>query len=322
MENARPDEFIKKVLSYPLPPPKQETNCVFHFLNSCEDRNDLIVFKNGKTSYMLSPGSNGLRHLADGDAHPRLLNLVCSAKAPEIHEAARDDPFKVIDLDQEHDRPLVVQVNSARDGKSTIEATFVPLGSLMRLDGGPKSEMESTGFFLLMNVSTKPYSLWVVFDHFGMDQSYTFGQRDFATSWRRSPFQGSSVPATNATNEHTSDKIAVLKDCTCLRDDDGYVYEISPVRPNVEQSTSSSQIATQDCPVQPFDLALLESDITEWNPKTGLDFGSVIDCVVKTSVWLGPSLRAAPCRVFVSDRQKGPLKRPKVDLEEFILGEG
>lgn len=151
---------------------------------------------------------------------------------------------------------------------------YARLGWLVRQDLQTKSRM-TTNYILLLNVTTEPPSLWLVYDYLMLDE-----EKDDSLS--------RSLRQIYNDYEHTA----------WYHGRHSLLENGSPQK-NIFSSESRSSVTGFLGAPQPFDLAMISEDIrADWEHcvSLGLDRTSMQNCMAHKTFVLGPELRAVPSR--------------------------
>ncbi len=160
-------EFVKKLLSF-----KPDDLAMHDFLQDAQLKPDeqIHLFSTATKRYILKQHGHTFEH--DGGMLISRLNLVCNdwnyAHDLGAREVSRD---KTQNAGMSTTLTLGTDLDLQKLEDTTIAMTFVSLGSLVEIpkgstsDGG-KLERCITNYVVLLNVSTKPMSLWLAYDYY------------------------------------------------------------------------------------------------------------------------------------------------------------
>lgn len=238
---------------------------------------------------------------------------------------------------------------------SSIEAVFVPLGWLAEMekevpDNGYE-QYRTTHYVVLWNLSTKPYSLWIVYDYYYED-GMEYGDNHLTDQGLHNKINCGNEQAWYLT-EHKYDDNEVPEPGKSIANELLVLHSLKtglddPIPPSEDgedlqkkqQRYHDHMLAVRQArakyhkpsridgtPIKhaepdftflglttPFDFACLASDIALWRGEGGIDARHVMDCVAKTHACLGSTLRATPAR----SSEEGE----RVEFERVLWGKG
>lgn len=257
-KSTPPEDFIQGLLNHDL---RSET--IFDVLYDGDFDGEVCVLRDKNTLYTMVPAFGGLDHdylTSDEDQDSR----TCFCRLDFKRQG-----FKA-ECSVEYD-----------------EATcyYVRLGWLVEQDVSNKSRI-TTNYVLLLNVTTKPTSLWLAFDYLGSDENGDDQVRKLRKNYNDSEYYAWYHGRPNIL-DYNSGPSGVNTSTDNLRrlKTNGGGYLGVP---------------------KPFDLAMMSQDIKkDWKGRvsSGLDSEKVLECMNQTGKVFGETLRALPRKLTWSTGQ-------------------
>ncbi|KAL8750950.1 MAG: hypothetical protein Q9184_006236 [Pyrenodesmia sp. 2 TL-2023] len=325
------------------------------FVDKCE----IIVVENETKRYTLVPDRSLLEHEEDGNPGCDFFTITWTRGSDPDEttpifqyagDGADDSRVPVITApDGPH-----VQVFSMRSEalQPPLPCVFVALGWLREKDMGAEERMQTTYYVVLLNLSTNPVSVWLLFDyHLEEDDGFPLRWTNrlgnyHNRGWVREFQEGKLLPKLD---DHfpapTGDINRVrqfLTQHSNLKAPFDHPNELGakPMPqangfhkrdPNASFSQGSTLVGDTDdhVPVRAdklgkdatgyfglprHDLALLAPDINSWSSQ-GFPAEQVITCLRGSHVHLGSTLRAQTA----TDEQVGSIQQSRVSFQHLVL---
>ncbi|KAL8918616.1 MAG: hypothetical protein Q9208_007260 [Pyrenodesmia sp. 3 TL-2023] len=314
---------------------------------------EIIVFKTETKRYTLVPSRDLLVHENNGDPGYDLFTITWNPEADPhettpifkyVHDGVDDSPVpRVTDPDPSKSRLFSME---AKVSGAFLPCIFVALGWLREKDvaiPGPVSEgrTQTTYYVVLLNLSTDPVSVWLMFDYHIEDEDgdcfrWTNRLGDYHNHLCPSEFQnGMRLPRREDRFPPTpTENVTSLRDFfrqgSNLDNRDKSISQgngFDKRDPSAAFSQGSNQVddAVNHVPADKLgkddtgyfglprqDLALLAPDIMAWSDQ-GFPAEQVITCLRGSHVHLGSSLRAQTA----TDEQVDRIKQNRISFKHL-----
>ena len=296
-----PGAFIKNLFSL-------EGERIFHALYFDSVRGEVCIYEDENAKYTLLHSLDLLDHNSDEELDE---DFRCLVYAPDPENGAKRVPFHCYeDLQSYH-------AHSPESHKLVL-AKFVPLGCIQKRSLEANKDQKSkrtTNYVLLWNVSTKPHSLWICYDYYTRDdEGYLRRGRLGKPTYYDEDYDDMYGPQTNAfdleTNLESDESASQTLSYEDVFSDENYCRDEADDYELLRQASPTTPLDSRNTPGEgrkanpgyfgansPFDLAVLASDINEWNGEAGLERDSMYKCLETLRFRLGDTLRA---RTWVS----------------------
>lgn len=297
----------------------------------------VCVFQNKTKKYTLQPSEQGLQHENDYSPIWHRLTIVSDPEsdanstqryeyASESEDDVAGDPEPLID-NLEH--PVAFAMKPSRTeglDQELEECVFIALGWLVEheaLAGRTESKKRTTNYMVLLNLSTNPISVWLIYDYHMQDFVETWyrwtnrlgdyhnglminrGEERFVSEVQ-DEFEVVDDSRKNARLDNFQKLYTNIEE---MRPKDG--FPLSPL-PSSHSPTSTTDDTKGYFGLPPFDFALLASDIDAWSVN-GLDQKHVKQCLDGSSVRLGSSLRVKTA----NEKQTNSLCKERIDISNL-----
>lgn len=266
----------------------------------------IYVLKNKNKNYTLHPTNLALRHHDHDDPGMRFF-VITSLKA--AHDQRHDQGFrhckccaKTAD-DRAHvrQRRQVFALKPAEKGLPLFKCVFIALGWLVENEKEEHGTKKSaTNYVVLLNLSTQPTSLWLLYDYHMWDE-----MEDKVYWTNRLEYPYNKLFYQDRTEERLMSEIQDEFDVGDGPETSAEPFNFRAYYTNRPEETSckaadndqhNRSYETDDCKKgyfslpRRFDLALLASDVEKWS-SDGIDPTHVKRCLESSSVCYGESLR-------------------------------
>lgn len=141
-------------------------------------KSEICILKNGNKFYTLKPSIDTLEHLDDDNEDDTGLFTLIADPTSDPDQTCRyeyqfDDVPDITDVHIDHlQAPEVFSIKSSnKSANQLVECVFVALGWLAEheivetRDSKTQDKMRTTNYVVLLNLSTKPTSIWLVYDY-------------------------------------------------------------------------------------------------------------------------------------------------------------
>ena len=298
-----PGAFIKNLLSL-------EGERIFYALYFSSVQGEVCIYNDGNAKYTLLHSLDLLDHNRGEEQDE---DFRCLVYAPDPKYEAKRVPFHCYeDLQSYHAH--------SHESHKLVLAKFVPLGCTQKrsLEAGKDQESkQTTNYVLLWNIATKPHSLWICYDYYTEDvegyrrrrqlgkPTYYDEAYDLEYGPQTTPFDLEADLESDERPSQTFSHRDVSSDGYWRDDANDYELwqEVSLAEPLPHCDTPSEGQKVNPGYFgidRPFDLAVLATDINEWDGAAGLKRDSMYKCLETLRFRLGDTLRA---RAWVSTVQ-------------------
>ncbi|KAL8919425.1 MAG: hypothetical protein Q9208_006803 [Pyrenodesmia sp. 3 TL-2023] len=292
------------------------------------NESEIVIFENETKRYTLVPDQEVLKHDNENPGYS-FFTIVWNPEADReetttIYTYEGNSP-EITDPDMSQNRVLSMRSDSSG---SLSPCVFVSLGYLREKDlplPTSRERMPTTYYVVLLNLSTDPVSVWLMFDYHSEDD-----ENDCYFRWTNRLGEYYNHTFSRGRGEllpKLEDRFPPVPtgDVTRFRDFLAQHSNLTgPPQPN-EEPSSTDDDAINNVPADKLhkdakgyfglprhDLALIAPDIMSWTPQ-GFDTQQVYTCLRGTHVHLGSSLRAKTA----TDEEVQSTQQNRVSFEDL-----